>query len=152
MTSFPARNPLASFPTERPHPKQKRSLDEAERRAAKRFPMRLPIRYKGEAQSGVGQVVNISSGGVLFTTDGTQLPTGVLELSISWPVLLDEAVALNLVAVGPVVRTEAGKVAVRINKYEFRTTKAPAWKREAPLSDPRAHANALRSGAAVTYA
>jgi hypothetical protein len=83
--------------------------------------MELPVRFRTSAESGWGEVLNISSSGALFTTDRPlALKTGV-ELSIKWPVLLFDEVQLTLVAVGKVSRVEPGKAAIRIEKYEFRT-------------------------------
>jgi hypothetical protein len=147
MASLSDRNPQNAFPKDRPKPQQRRPGSE-ERRESRRFAIRLPLRYRGDGQSGAGEVINISSSGVLFTTDSNQRPSGVLELFVSWPVLLNEAVSLNLVMVGPVVRTERAKAAVRVNKYEFRTAKAPAWKQDTPPGDSRAQ-SAPRSGAAL---
>ena len=48
--------------------------------------------------------VNMSSNGVLFTTDHYLLPGRRLEVSISWPAQLNSKVALKLVARGRVVR------------------------------------------------
>ncbi len=132
--------------------KQKRIGDGAERRESRRFTLRLPLRYRAEGQSGTGEVLNISSRGVLFTIGDNQVPAGQVELFISWPVLLDEAVALNLVAVGPVVRSETGTVAVKINRYEFRTTKAPAAKRNPAFADPGVHVTPARAASALSFA
>ena len=153
MTSLTVRDLRSTFPKDRPSPKPKRSVSDGERRASKRFDLRLPLRYRAEGLSGAGEVVNISSGGVLFSAEADRVPAGIVEMHISWPVLLDQSVSLNLVAVGPVVRTNLGKVAVRINKYEFRTAKAPVWKREPSLPDPRIQtAPARAAGAAAFYA
>lgn len=99
-----------------------------ERRSADRFPIEREVRYRilskrsnGEAEEGVGTTVNISSNGVLFTTDQTLLPGKRLELSISWPAELDNRCQLKLVAKGRVARLEQGRAAVEIQQYEFRT-------------------------------
>jgi hypothetical protein len=63
----------------------------------------------------------MSSRGVLFTTE-TILPKGArIELTVSWPAKLDDAVPLNLVTMGIVVRTGAKDAAIAMEKYEFRT-------------------------------
>ena len=97
-------------------------------------------------------MINISSGGVLFAPDQDLSATGNIELFISWPILLDEAVALNLVAFGPVVRMESGKIAVKIHKYEFRTAKSTAWKREGQMPEPRAQMAAHAGAPVALYA
>ena len=44
-----------------------------------------------------------------------------VELSISWPVLLDQTCPMRLIAFGRVVRIEGKRAACTIDKYEFRT-------------------------------
>lgn len=97
----------------------------ADRRAADRFPIERDVRFrvlgKREQGEGVGKTVNISSNGVLFTTD-QMLPAGKrVEVSISWPAQLDNRCQLKLVARGRVARTEPGFAAIAIQQYEFRT-------------------------------
>ena len=100
-----------------------------DRRGADRFPIEREVRYKilsrkNSAESeagGIGITVNMSSNGVLFTTDHYLLPGRRLEVSISWPAQLNSKVALKLVARGRVVRSEEGRAAIEIHQYEFRT-------------------------------
>ena len=103
-----------------------------DRRGADRFPIEREVRYKvlsrksaAEGESGVGVTVNMSSNGVLFTTDRYLLPGRRLEVSISWPAQLNSKVALKLVARGRVVRSEEGRAAIEIHQYEFRTQATP---------------------------
>ncbi len=71
--------------------------------------------------TGLGKTMNISSSGVLFTSDH-DLPVGTrLEVSISWPAQLNEKCLLNLVARGRVMRHIKGQLALQIQQYEFRT-------------------------------
>jgi hypothetical protein len=70
--------------------------------------------------------LNISSGGVLFTTEGKLPADCLVELSVNWPARLDGTCALQLVAIGRVVRVEPRAAAVRIEKYEFKTRRARA--------------------------
>jgi hypothetical protein len=97
-----------------------------ERRGSDRFPIERELRYKvlnkkNADEMGVGKTINMSSNGVLFTTDQYLLPGRRLELSISWPAQLNSTVPLKLVARGRVVRCEEGKAAIEIHQYEFRT-------------------------------
>jgi hypothetical protein len=98
----------------------------ADRRHSDRFPIERDVRYRvlskraGE-ESGDGKTVNISSSGVLFTSEHVLLPGRRLELAISWPAQLNNKCALKLVARGRVVRFEAGCTALEIQQYEFRT-------------------------------
>ena len=103
-----------------------RPSGEAERRGADRFPIERDVRYRvlskrNGQEEGTGKTVNISSNGVLFTTDKILLPGKRLELSISWPAQLDNKCNLKLVARGRVARLEQGRAAVEIQQYEFRT-------------------------------
>jgi hypothetical protein len=45
----------------------------------------------------------------------------MVELSVNWPARLDGTCPLQFVATGRVVRAEARRAAVRIERYEFRT-------------------------------
>jgi hypothetical protein len=97
-----------------------------ERRGNDRFPIVRDVRYKvtsgrGEPESGVGQTVDVSSRGVLFTAPKSLAPGKRIELAISWPAQLDGKCALKLVAKGRITRCRGTKVAVEIDKYEFRT-------------------------------
>ena len=99
---------------------------QAERRVADRFPIARDLQYKvlnkrSGVESGSGQTINISSNGVLFTTEQYLIPGRRLELSISWPAQLNDACHLKLVARGRIVRCEEGKAAMEIQQYEFRT-------------------------------
>jgi hypothetical protein len=97
-----------------------------ERRAADRFPIERDVRFrmlskKSGEDSGLGKTINISSTGVLFTTDKLLIPGRRLEVSINWPAQLNNQCALKLVARGRIVRFDQGKVAMEIQQYEFRT-------------------------------
>ena len=97
-----------------------------ERRSSDRFPIEREVRYKvlskrTSQEEGTGKTINISSNGVLFTTDQILLPGKRLELSISWPAQLDNKCQLKLVARGRVARLEQGRAAIEIQQYEFRT-------------------------------
>ncbi len=99
---------------------------QADRRHSDRFPIEREVRYRvlskraGE-ESGDGRTINISSAGVLFTTDRMLLPGRRLEVAISWPAQLNNKCALKLVARGRIVRFEEGRAAMEIQQYEFRT-------------------------------
>ncbi len=98
----------------------------SERRANDRFPIVRDVKYKlmggrGVPESGVGQTVDVSSRGVLFTAENPLPPGKRVELAISWPAQLDGKCALKLVARGKIVRCRGKQVAVAIDKYEFRT-------------------------------
>jgi PilZ domain len=96
------------------------------RRKTSRFPIVREIRYRmatrdSAFEAGVGATINISSGGVYFTTEKPLLPGRRVELAISWPAELDRTTALKLVARGRVIRVEHGRCACEIQSFEFRT-------------------------------
>jgi len=99
---------------------------ERERRTKRRFQVEQEVRYKmlyGQriAETGTGKTANISSGGVWFTTEN-MLTTGMpVEVSMNWPVLLNESCAMKLMIYGCVVRSNEKGAAVAIERYEFRT-------------------------------
>jgi len=103
---------------------------QGDRRHSDRFPIEREVRFhvlnkRSGDESGEGKTLNISSSGVLFTTERLLLPGRRLELSISWPAHLNNVVPLKLVARGRVVRFVEGIAAIEIQQYEFRT-QAPA--------------------------
>jgi c-di-GMP-binding flagellar brake protein YcgR len=99
---------------------------ERERRNKRRFQIEQEVRYKmlyGQriAETGNGKTMNISSGGVWFTTE-SMLTTGMpVELSMTWPVLLNDTCPMKLMIYGCVVRSNEKGAAVAIERYEFRT-------------------------------
>jgi len=100
--------------------------DKNERRSSDRFPIERDVRYrilnrKTGDEIGAGRTLNMSSNGVLFTTEGFLIPGRRVEVAISWPAQLNSRVALKLVARGRVIRAEDGVAAVEIQQYEFRT-------------------------------
>jgi hypothetical protein len=98
----------------------------ADRRHSDRFPIEREVRFRvlskrSGDEVGDGRTLNISSSGVLFTSEQVLLPGRRLELSISWPAQLNNKCALKLVARGRIVRFEDGRAAMEIQQYEFRT-------------------------------
>jgi hypothetical protein len=97
-----------------------------DRRTKSRFQIRRELRYKvlgkGKAlQSGVGSTVDIGSGGVAFHADQPLAPGTSVELSISWPALLDEVCPTRLSVVGRVLRVDGRQAVCTVDKHEFRT-------------------------------
>lgn len=97
-----------------------------ERRTKRRFLIEQDVKYKmlyGQriAETGGGRTVNISSGGIWFTTEN-MLTTGMpIEITMSWPVLLNDTCPMKLMIYGCVVRSNNKGAAVAIERYEFRT-------------------------------
>jgi PilZ domain len=105
--------------------------ENADRRHADRFAIEREVRYRilnkrGSEEAGEGKTINLSSCGVLFSSEHMLLPGRRVELSISWPAQLNSKCALRLVARGRVIRFADGHTAMEIQQYEFRTQSAPA--------------------------
>jgi len=97
-----------------------------DRRKKRRFPISRELRYKLLADGvivgfGTGQTLNMGSAGIAFSVDRGLRPGAFIELSISWPVLLDNACPMRLIVFGVVRRNEGGRAVCTIDKYEFRT-------------------------------
>jgi hypothetical protein len=108
---------------------QEESIDtksEPERRIKRRFHIAEDVRYKmlyGQrlAETGSGKIMDISGGGVQFTTE-VMLTSGMtIEISMTWPVLLNDSCPMKLMIYGSVVRSNNNSAAVAIQRYEFRT-------------------------------
>lgn len=96
-----------------------------DRRATRRFPLQLSLKYRslGPAPSEwtASESLNISSRGIFFKTTEA-VPVGqALEVWIAWPVFLDKHVPLRLATRGAVVRNIGG-CAIAFEAYEFRTS------------------------------
>lgn len=98
----------------------------SERRNNARFPCRLAVSYQTLeapvlAGQGVSETLNISSKGLLFTSDEKFQTGQLVQVSLDWPARLENQIALKLVAEGRIVRNSNGQTAMTIEKYEFRT-------------------------------
>src|SRR5271165_1261797 len=118
-----------------------RTKQQNERRSKFRFGIQRELRYKvleeGGAMiaSGAGHTVNMGSGGVAFAAQH-QLKLGAfVEVSISWPVLLDETCPMRLIIFGRVLRTAGKKNVCSVDKYEFRTQSRTFQSAGVPRSD-----------------
>jgi hypothetical protein len=97
-----------------------------ERRGKRRFCIEQEVRYRllyGHriAETGVGRTLNMSSSGVWITTQTTLTPGLPIELSVTWPALLNDVCPMKLMIYGCVVRSSDRGAAVSIERYEFRT-------------------------------
>jgi CheY-like chemotaxis protein len=100
-----------------------------ERRTKVRFTCRLTVSYqtlKPPFLSGQGTSKNISSKGLVFTSNEEFQPGQSLQVSLDWPARLENQVRLRLIAAGRIVRSVNGQTAMTIDKYEFRTRRAAA--------------------------
>jgi hypothetical protein len=112
--------------------------NDRERRAKRRFQIQQEVRYKmlyGQriAETGSGKTINISSGGVWFTTESMLTMGMPVELSMNWPVLLNDSCPMKLMIYGCVIRAHDGGAVVAIERYEFRTQGSRAFQQPAQM-------------------
>jgi len=101
----------------------------AERRNNARFPCRLAVSYQTLEQpilsgQGTSETLNISSKGLLFTSNEQFQQGQLVQVSLDWPARLENQIPLKLVAEGRILRNSNGETAMTIEKYEFRTRRA----------------------------
>jgi hypothetical protein len=99
---------------------------ENDRRSKFRFAIQREVRYKYAVDgvvtaSGLGQTMDIGSGGVAFVTEQPLPGAGLVELSISWPMLLNDSCPMRFIVFGRVLRCAGRKAVCTIDRYEFRT-------------------------------
>ena len=97
-----------------------------DRRSRRRYSIHLPLHFavigkRRFASAGTGNVLNLSSKGIAFTSDETFSRGTLMELSISWPARLYGKTPIKLVVEGRVVRSDGQVTAVAILRHEFRT-------------------------------
>jgi hypothetical protein len=114
--------------------------EQNERRIKFRFEIQRDLRYKvvedeTTIASGTGQTINVGSGGVAFAAEQQLKPGAFVEISISWPVLLDETCLMRLIVFGRVLRSAGGTTACSVDKYEFRTQARTVQPAAAPRRD-----------------
>ena len=95
-----------------------------ERRIQRRYPVGLELEYKvmegGEVvATGTGRTGNISSGGVLFQTEGKLTNAPAVELSIRWPGFSAGEPFMELRMFGRIVRSDANGTALQMCRYHF---------------------------------
>ncbi|MCU1232256.1 MAG: type pilus assembly PilZ [Candidatus Solibacter sp.] len=125
-----------------------------DRRQDRRYEIQLDVKWKlirrrRVLDTGTGQTVDMSSGGILFDA-GRHLPEGLnVELSITWPVLLHNVAPMQLVAAGRIVRSSGRLVAIQTVQHEFRTVGVQAEPKAIP---PRANRTFPITSSSAAYA
>jgi hypothetical protein len=113
-----------------------------ERRQDRRYELQLEVKWKlirrrRVLDTGIGQTIDMSSGGILFDA-GRNLPAGLnVELSVTWPVLLHNVAPMQLLAVGKIVRSVGRRVAIQTTQHEFRTVAVHAENRNTSTNPNR---------------
>jgi c-di-GMP-binding flagellar brake protein YcgR len=103
-----------------------RNVREIERRINRRYDLRLPLHYRVSQRglpprAGSGMSCDLSTTGIAFRCR-RPLPVGAhVEMIIAWPAKYDEVHPMDLVITGFVVRSDAGRTAVRVTSRKFRT-------------------------------
>src|SRR5215471_19064767 len=89
---------------------QKEDAVAGDRRHYRRYGLHLDLKWKlirrrRVLDTGAGNTIDLSSGGLLFDA-GRRLPEGLnVEVAIAWPVLLLNVAPLQLVIAGRIVRS-----------------------------------------------
>jgi hypothetical protein len=115
-----------------------------DRRVDRRYPILLALQWKlihrkRVMDKGAGSTLDLSSGGIRFES-GRALPVGLnVELAISWPMLLRGVAPMQLTVQGRIVRSEDGRIAIRMIQHEFRTVGIPADPIRTPSNGARPH-------------
>jgi hypothetical protein len=112
--------------------RKKTNHDTNERRARQRFRIGQDVFCKylsgGRlSDAGAGKILDVSSGGVRFTTERALSVGEPLEITVKWPALVDNKCLMKLVINGRVIRSDPNSAAVKIERYEFRTRKSKAF-------------------------
>jgi hypothetical protein len=110
-------------------PEENKQIEQiqGDRRFDRRYGIALPVRWKlirrrKVLDTGTGETLDLSSGGILFEA-GRELPLGLnVELSIAWPALLHNVAPMQLFVSGRIVRTNGGRIAIHMSQHEFRTS------------------------------
>jgi len=96
--------------------------DGEDRREGLRFSIQREVRYSTpNGKKGAGTSLDISRKGILFTTQQVLDVGEFVELSLEWPVRLDQKTPLKLVLRGRVVRSSDDRPAVFVRQHELRT-------------------------------
>jgi c-di-GMP-binding flagellar brake protein YcgR len=136
---------------ERSEASEKTESISGDRRKDRRYGIQLDLRWKlirrrRVLETGVGQTVDLSSGGILFNS-GRTLPVGLnVELAITWPVLLRNEAPMQLIVSGRIVRTGPNGTAVEMVQHEFRTMSTSSDQRGRHGSTPPAPPMLMSSG------
>jgi len=96
-----------------------------DRRGSIRYPVRNELQYwvvdRGAGKpAGAGRTLDMSSTGILFSTQEPIQVGRIVAVSVDWPARLEGTCPLKLVAAGRIVRTDGLRTAMRIRRYEFR--------------------------------
>ena len=112
-------------------PQSVRSLREFERRANRRYDLRLPLQYRvsqrgSPSRAGNGMTCDVSTTGIAFRCR-RPLPVGAhIEMTVTWPAKNADTFPIELLLTGFVLRSDGGRSAVRVTSRKFRIDALPA--------------------------
>jgi hypothetical protein len=101
----------------------------SDRRCNRRYDLRLPLHFRyaekgAMPRSGSGTTCDLSTSGLSFRTR-KPLPVGThIEMTVDWPPRYGDLYPIDLVMTGFIVRSTAGKTAVRVSSRKFRVNTA----------------------------
>ncbi|HTS27459.1 MAG TPA: PilZ domain-containing protein [Bryobacteraceae bacterium] len=96
-----------------------------ERRRNRRYELRLPLHYQvaekgGVPRTGTGSTCDLSSNGLSFRCR-RPLPVGAhIEMGVEWPSKYGDLYPIELQITGFIVRSQGGKIGVRVTSRKFR--------------------------------
>jgi hypothetical protein len=104
---------------------QNLELIQGDRREDRRYDLELDLQFSYQQDGGtcwgVGRTVELSRGGIRFSTE-TPPPNGIgVELRIHWPFLLQDVIPLQLVMRGTILRSDFRGTVLKVAHYAFRT-------------------------------
>ena len=90
------------------------------------YPITLDLHYQvlsggRPVQAGSGRTTRFGSRRIVFTAEPALPGAARLQVSVAWPVLLDDRVKLQLVIEGRVIDVDGDRVTLGVVKYHFRT-------------------------------
>ena len=102
-----------------------------DRRTTRRYQLHLPIHYRVSERgalpfAGSGTTCDMSTTGLSFRCRRS-LPVGShVELMIDWPSRYGDVYPIELQVTGFIVRSDRGRIAVRVTSRKFRVEATPA--------------------------
>src|ERR1700722_12794478 len=92
---------------------------------SRRFPVSYGLRYvmtaAADEQTGVGETVWMSRHEVAFLAKGPASVGDKVQMYIAWPVLLNDAVPLQLIVHAEIIQCSGPLSVAKLTKHEFRT-------------------------------
>lgn len=90
------------------------------------YPITLDLHYQvlsdgRQVETGSGRTTQFGSRRVVFTAEPALQVAARLQVSVAWPVLLDDRVKLQLIIEGRVIGVDGDRVTLGVVKYHFRT-------------------------------